>query len=93
MAAFPSGSCVALRRGSDASPTAEAAGLSGVLLTTGEVAHRLGVVPATVVRWSKSGRLPVAAWTAAGQRKFDPADVDALLVRVVPGVHVEVACG
>lgn len=47
-----------------------------VLLTTGDVAHRLGVSPETVRFWERVGRLP-AVKTERGTRLFQASDVDA----------------
>lgn len=41
------------------------------LLTSGEVATRLGVNRTTVHRWAESGKLPVAE-VIGGMRFFDP---------------------
>lgn len=47
-------------------------------ISTSEAARRLGVHPDTIVRWADAGRL--ACWrTPGGQRRFTPADVDALM--------------
>ncbi|HET7386829.1 MAG TPA: helix-turn-helix domain-containing protein [Nocardioidaceae bacterium] len=45
------------------------------LLTTGQVAERFAVHPATVARWADEGKLPVIH-TPGGQRRFRPEDVD-----------------
>lgn len=50
------------------------------LLTSAEVAQRLGVDVRTVARWANSGRLPTAikAPGLRGVRMFRPEDVEAL---------------
>ncbi|PTL59369.1 MerR family transcriptional regulator [Paraconexibacter algicola] len=47
-------------------------------LTVSAAAEYLGVSAATVRRWERSGDL-VAYRTPGGQRRFDPADLDAFL--------------
>jgi excisionase family DNA binding protein len=51
------------------------------LLTTGDVADRLGVTPYTVRRWVADGRLPAVKLPGGGrtQWRFRAADLDALL--------------
>jgi excisionase family DNA binding protein len=48
------------------------------LLTTREVADRLGVMPETVLRWIDSRGLPVIRLTSRALR-YDEADLDAWL--------------
>ena len=49
-----------------------------VMLSTGQVAERLGITARTVYRWGKAGRLhPVRLPT--GQRRFSASEVDELL--------------
>ncbi len=44
------------------------------LITCGEAARRLGVAPATLKRWTESGRLPCVR-TAGGHRRFEPDQI------------------
>lgn len=48
------------------------------MLTPSEVADRFGVDPKTVSRWAKSGKLHTVR-TLGGHRRYDSAQVDALL--------------
>lgn len=48
------------------------------LLTPGEVAEIFAVSTRTVVRWAKTGILPVARFTLGGHRRFQESDVMAL---------------
>ena len=52
------------------------------LLTTAEVAERLGTTPRTVNRWASSGRLAVALRLpgVTGPNLFDPEVVDAFAI-------------
>lgn len=54
------------------------------LLTTAEVADRLGVTAYTVRRWVADGHLPAVKLPGAGraQWRFHAADLDALLAPV-----------
>ncbi len=67
------------------------------MLSTGQVAERLGMTVRTVYRWEKAGRLhPVRLPT--GQRRFPAGEVDALLhtkARAVPRcvVYARVSSG
>jgi excisionase family DNA binding protein len=67
------------------------------MLSTGQVAERLGMTVRTVYRWEKAGRLhPVRLPT--GQRRFPASEVDALLhakARAVPRcvVYARVSSG
>ena len=54
---------------------------SGGLLTSGEVAKRLGVAPATLKRWTDDGRLRCVR-TAGGHRRFEESDVERLRLRL-----------
>ena len=49
------------------------------LLTSGQVARRLGVDASTVRRWALSGQLHAAYVTPGGRRRYRASDVDALL--------------
>jgi len=49
-------------------------------LTSGEVARTLHISPRTVIRWAREGRLPSTV-TATGERRFQQADIDAVLLR------------
>lgn len=51
------------------------------LLTTTELAERLGVTPATVRRWASSGRVP--AYRVHNRLRFDVAEVEQRLIRRV----------
>jgi len=51
---------------------------SADILTTHQVAEKLGVNPVTVARWAKAGRLP-AFRTAGGHRRIRKADLDRFL--------------
>jgi excisionase family DNA binding protein len=48
------------------------------LMTPAEVAALFRVDPKTVTRWAVSGRLPVAARTLGGHRRFRTSEVRAL---------------
>lgn len=50
--------------------------MSGRLLTTREVADRLGVIPETVLRWIESRGLPAKRLTSRAIR-YDEAELDA----------------
>lgn len=54
------------------------------LLTSGEVARRLGIAPATLKRWTDAGKLRCVR-TAGGHRRFDARDVERLQVRLEGG--------
>lgn len=56
-------------------------GYSGTHLTIGDVARTFGVTPATVREWDRSGKLPAAFRTPGNQRRWNRADVEALLER------------
>ena len=51
------------------------------LLTSGEAAAVLQVVPQTIIRWANDGTLPCTR-TAGGHRRFRESDVAALRVRL-----------
>src|SRR5215469_12533248 len=51
------------------------------MLSTREVADRLGVSEASVRRWSDSGLLPVHRVGKRRERRFRPRDVDAMARR------------
>jgi excisionase family DNA binding protein len=53
-------------------------GVSGRLLTTREVADRLGVIPETILRWVDHRGLPVIRLTSRALR-YDEAELDAWL--------------
>ena len=55
--------------------------ISHGLLSSRDVAERLGVSPATVVRAVAKGILQPAAITPGGHRRFRPEDIDALTWR------------
>jgi len=46
-------------------------------LTASQVADRLGVHQATVIRWADEGRLPYYL-TPGGRRRFRPEDIEAI---------------
>jgi excisionase family DNA binding protein len=46
------------------------------LLTTRDVAGRLGVSTETVLRWHRSGRLPGGYRLATGVLRFDPVELE-----------------
>jgi excisionase family DNA binding protein len=56
----------------------EVRGEPGELLRTDEVARRLRILPRTVARWSRQGRL-AAVRTLGGHRRYPQAQVDRLL--------------
>ena len=67
------------------------------MLSTGQVADRLGMTVRTVYRWEKAGRLH-AVRLPTGQRRFSASEVDALLhakARAVPrcAVYARVSSG
>lgn len=49
-------------------------------LWTGEVAATLGVSTATILRWERDGRIPVATRTLGGSRRWRREVIEALLV-------------
>ncbi len=49
-------------------------------LSVGDAAKRLGVVPATVKRMVRTGRLHPVARTVGGITLFDPAEVERLSI-------------
>jgi len=51
----------------------------GPLLTSRELAARLGVVPETVRRWVRRGRLEPFGRTPTGQLRFHAAQLEGLL--------------
>lgn len=51
-------------------------------LRTGAAAKRLGVSRATVRRWADAGLLPYLRFPS-GQRRFRPADIDAIFADLV----------
>lgn len=51
------------------------------LLSSGEVARRLNVAPATLKRWADAGKLPCVR-TAGGHRRFARRDVERLELRL-----------
>ena len=53
------------------------------LLTTEDLAERLGVSPGTVVQWARSGRIPEIR-PSERIRRFDYDDVLAVLKRAEP---------
>lgn len=60
------------------------------MLSTKEVAERLGVSEASVRRWSDTGRLPVRRIGRRRERRFKPADVDRLTVHPrTPGLPAD----
>jgi excisionase family DNA binding protein len=59
--------------------------MSGQLLTAREVAERLGVVPATVLRWTRDGDLP-GFHLPGGAIRYREAELEAWLAeRATPG--------
>ena len=58
------------------------------LLTTGEAAARMKVVPQTIARWATEGRLPhtrtLGGAKGPGHRRFRPADLDEAMKPVAP---------
>ncbi len=57
------------------------------LLSSKDVAERLGVSQATVIRAVAKGILQPAATTPGGHRRFRPEDIDALTWRRAAGRH------
>lgn len=53
--------------------------MTGRLLTTREVADRLGLNPETVLRWARRGKLP-AHYLSSRAIRFDELELDAWLV-------------
>lgn len=53
------------------------------LLPVGEAAALLGVHVDTLKRWEKAGRI-TSVRTPTGHRRYDRADVDALLTTEIP---------
>jgi excisionase family DNA binding protein len=51
----------------------------GALLTTREVAERLGVSPETVLRWIEMHGLPARRLTSRDAIRYDESDLDAWL--------------
>lgn len=49
------------------------------LLTPSQVADLLGVDPKTVTRWAQAGKLPTAALTVGGHRRYRRSDLDQYL--------------
>ncbi len=49
------------------------------MLSTTDVAHRLGVTPETVRRWTKAGYLKLHRRTPGNHRQYKQSDVDALI--------------
>lgn len=58
-------------------PTATAGEPGEYTLTVSEAAEMFGVSPATIRRWVDDGKLP-SRKTLGGQRRFRPADLEAL---------------
>ncbi len=54
--------------------------MTGHLLTTGQVATRLGVSPKTVRRIVASGRLRSIRLMPGARFRFEPADVENLII-------------
>jgi len=54
------------------------------LLTPAEAAHRLGVTPNTVTRWSRAGKIP-AIQTMGGHRRFRRSEIERVLHAAGPG--------
>ncbi len=54
------------------------------LLTPAEVAALFRVVPVTVAKWARAGRLP-CVYTLGGHRRYSKSVVDALIARNTDG--------
>lgn len=63
-------------------PTTDSASPEEELIGTRLVAKLLGVGPASVRRYERSGRLPAVQETPGGHRKWRKSDVVALLARL-----------
>lgn len=59
-----------------------------VLLTSGQAAAFLGLSQATVLRWSRAGRIPCVR-SAAGHRRFRLGDLETILNAGSPSVTDE----
>ena len=55
-------------------------------LTPGEVARALHVSPKTIIRWANEGRIPYTM-TLGGHRRFQRADVEAVVARIESGLR------
>lgn len=51
---------------------------SDTLISPLQASLLLGLSTRTITRWADDGKLPVAEYTAGGQRRFRAADVEAL---------------
>ena len=49
------------------------------LLPIGKAAQMLGVSTKTILRWTDSGRLPLAGWSDGHHRRYRLSDVERLL--------------
>jgi len=65
-------------------PAAEADMPGDKLLTTGQAAVALGVVPQTVARWANGGALPCSR-TPGGHRRFRSSVIQSLRARLHGG--------
>jgi excisionase family DNA binding protein len=67
------------RPDSDAAPDADGVGDGrDELLTPAEAAHRLGVTPNTVTRWSRAGKIS-AIQTIGGHRRYRASEIERVL--------------
>lgn len=59
------------------------------LMTSGEVAARFRVRTRTVATWAREGRLPTAATTPGGHRRFRQSDVEEFFRAIQSGERRE----
>lgn len=53
------------------------------LVQAGDVARLFQVVPKTVARWAKEGKLPVHSRTLGGHRRFDLDVIEPIVERLM----------
>ncbi|MBL8927075.1 MAG: helix-turn-helix domain-containing protein [Pseudonocardia sp.] len=59
------------------------------LITSGEVARRLGVTPGAIASWVRQGRLRPAVRTAGGRYRFRWSEVEAQLRELDPRTQTD----
>ena len=59
------------------------------LLSSRQIAERLGVTPNTILKWIKRGWIEVYGRTPAGQYRFDAAQIDRVLDRTARAIEIE----